>query len=64
LAGKTSYDIALRSIKMLRDVNARLLGVVINALEIEKTSYYHHSYYHYYEGDKKHKKATGQPEAT
>ena len=64
LAGKTSYDIAQRSIKMLRDINARLLGVVINALEIEKTSYYHHSYYHYYEGDKKHKKATGQPEAT
>ncbi|WP_283775344.1 polysaccharide biosynthesis tyrosine autokinase [Desulfuromonas sp. CSMB_57] len=64
LAGKTSYDIAQRSIKMLRDINARLLGVVINSLEIEKTSYYHHSYYHYYEGDKKNKKATGQPEAT
>lgn len=59
--GKTNYEIADRTLKTLRDAGARILGLVINALEIEKSSYYHHSYYNHYEGDKKTKTPATEP---
>lgn len=40
----TTYEEAGRAIKMLRDINAPLLGLVINAMEIRKGD----SYYQYY----------------
>ncbi len=49
----TTYEIADRALKTLRDSGARILGLVINALELDKSSYYHHSYYHHYDEGKK-----------
>lgn len=61
-AGKTTtYEIADRALKTLRESGARILGLVINALEIDKSSYYHHSYYHHYDGDKKDKTPATEP---
>jgi capsular exopolysaccharide synthesis family protein len=59
--GRTTYEIADRALKGLRDVGARVLGLVINALEVEKSSYYHHDYYHYYDGDQKNKQPATEP---
>jgi capsular exopolysaccharide synthesis family protein len=56
-AGKTTYDMTERSLKMLQDIRARLLGLVVNQHEIAKSGYYHQSYYDYYETPKT------QPEA-
>lgn len=53
--GKTTYEFADRALRSVRDTGARILGLVINGLEIDKTSYYHHSYYHHYGGEKKDK---------
>ncbi len=58
--GKTTYEIADRTLRTLRDAGARILGLVINALEIDKSSYYHHSYYHHYEGDNKNKRPVAE----
>ena len=46
-AGKTSYDDVRKSLKSLTDLNARVLGVVINALDAKKNDYYYryHTYY-------------------
>jgi capsular exopolysaccharide synthesis family protein len=61
-AGKeTTYEIADRALKALRDAGARILGLVINALDIDKSSYYNHSYYHHYDGDKKTKTPATEP---
>lgn len=61
-AGKeTTYEIADRALKALRDAGARILGLVINALDIDKSSYYSHSYYHHYDGDKKTKTPVTEP---
>jgi succinoglycan biosynthesis transport protein ExoP len=51
-AGKTTYDIVRRGLKSLRgrrqsDSESRVLGVVINAVNIKKSDYYY-QYYHYY----------------
>jgi capsular exopolysaccharide synthesis family protein len=59
--GRTTYEIADRAIKALRDVGARVLGLVINGLEMEKSSYYQHHYYHYYNGKKESKRPAAQP---
>lgn len=59
--GKTSYEFADRALRILKDSGARVLGLVINALEIEKSSYYHHSYYHHYGSDKKDKTPVAEP---
>ena len=46
-AGKTSYDDVRKSLKSLTDLNARVLGVVINALDAKRNDYYYryHTYY-------------------
>ena len=46
-AGKTSYDDVRKSLKSLADLNAHVLGIVINALDATKNEYYYryHSYY-------------------
>ncbi|PLY03993.1 MAG: hypothetical protein C0622_03375, partial [Desulfuromonas sp.] len=43
-ARMTTLDLARRALKMLTDVNAPVLGMVINALEIEKGDYYYQYY--------------------
>jgi len=47
-AGKTTYELLGKSMKLLGDLNARVLGVVINALDIKKSSYYDFRYHTYY----------------
>ncbi|NOY69176.1 MAG: polysaccharide biosynthesis tyrosine autokinase [Deltaproteobacteria bacterium] len=42
-AGKTDYDMAQNCIKSLKDINARLIGIILNAINIKENGYY--SYY-------------------
>jgi capsular exopolysaccharide synthesis family protein len=53
LGGKTTYEIARRSLKLLSDVKARMLGLVINALDVKKNDYYYNQYYASYEEEQK-----------
>jgi capsular exopolysaccharide synthesis family protein len=46
-AGETSRDAALRSVRALADVNARVFGAVLNALDIQRERYGRHYYYGY-----------------
>ncbi len=54
-SGKTTFDIAKRGVKLLRDINAKVLGVVLNSMDTSKEGYryIYPSYYHY--GSKKEK---------
>jgi succinoglycan biosynthesis transport protein ExoP len=45
--GKTNYTLANRAVEHLRDVNAQLLGLVINGLNLKKYADYYHEYYYY-----------------
>ena len=59
--GVTARDIIANSIRQLQDVQAHLLGAVLNAVNIGKDSYYYYQYYYYYYGeggDRKKKKHT------
>jgi polysaccharide biosynthesis transport protein len=51
-AGQTVYDDVKRAIKSLSDLNANILGVVINAFDTKKNEYYYR-YYNYYSEDGK-----------
>ncbi len=55
--GKTTVDMIKRGIKALSDINAKIIGVVINAVDMDKEDYYLHYYpYHqYYYGDREKK---------
>jgi capsular exopolysaccharide synthesis family protein len=44
-AGRTSRELARRSLRALRDVNARVFGAVLNDLDLEARQY--RGYYHY-----------------
>lgn len=57
-AGMTSKDLAKRSLKNLRDLNARILGAVLNDVDLEKDKYYYYypyynKYYKHYAGESK-----------
>ncbi len=46
-SGMTTFDIAKRGVKLLRDINAKVLGVVLNSMDTEKEGYrYLYPYYH------------------
>jgi succinoglycan biosynthesis transport protein ExoP len=52
-AGKTTYELVDRGLKLLRgrretDLESRVLGVVINGLDIKKSGPYYYQYYNYY----------------
>jgi succinoglycan biosynthesis transport protein ExoP len=47
-AGKTTYKELERGIKSVRDIEARILGIVINALNIKENMRYNYRYYSYY----------------
>lgn len=48
-AGKTVRDAALRAVRTLNAVNAKLLGVVLNSLELHGNGYsYYQDYHEYY----------------
>jgi len=60
-AGETRREALLRGRDLLENVNARVLGVMVNGVNIDHMygSYYRH-YYHYYYGDGKDKKKKGR----
>jgi capsular exopolysaccharide synthesis family protein len=47
-AGKSTYEIVNRGVKALNDIDARVIGTVLNAVDIKKSTYYDHRYYQYY----------------
>ncbi len=47
-AGKTTYKELERGIKSIHDIEARILGVVINGLNIKENMRYNYRYYGYY----------------
>lgn len=54
-AGRTAREVALRTRQQLQDVNARIFGVVLNDLDLEKRGYgyyYYHQKYGYYYGER------------
>ncbi len=59
-SASTSSDLARRAVRQLKDVNARILGAVINDLDLEHRDYgyYYYHQYSYYYGEKEHD-ATG-----
>jgi Mrp family chromosome partitioning ATPase len=46
-AGATSRDGVVRAVEQLKEVNARILGSVLNNLNVEKERYYYSRYYYY-----------------
>lgn len=56
-AGRTNRDVALRTVRALRDVKAALYGAVLNDVDLERSKYgdyyYGYAYRYYGEGDKK-----------
>lgn len=66
-SGQTNREALIRGVELLRNVNARILGVLLNGVSRENTygSYYYYYYYQYYyyygeSGDKKKKKSKGR----
>lgn len=53
-AGETPREAVQRAKKILSDVDAKVLGVVLNGINLESPdySYYYHYYYNYYYSDK------------
>lgn len=52
-AGKTTYDIVERGLKLLKgrreaDIGSRVLGIVINGFDVKKGDQYYYQYYNYY----------------
>jgi polysaccharide biosynthesis transport protein len=47
-AFKTPHTLAERGLRALRDVDARLVGVVLNAVDSRRRAYYAQQYYGYY----------------
>ena len=46
-AGATSRDGVVRAVEQLKEVNAQIIGSVINNLDVEKERYYYSRYYYY-----------------
>ena len=46
-AGKTEIDTAKRSKELLENVNANIIGVVLNKVNMKNRSYYKYGYYKY-----------------
>ncbi len=44
-AKETTFDAARKSLKQLEDVNAPVLGLMLNGIELKKDDYYYESYY-------------------
>jgi capsular exopolysaccharide synthesis family protein len=55
-AGRTSREVARQAVRQLQDVNARILGALLNDLDLQSNKYGHYSYYYqygYYYGESK-----------
>ena len=55
-AGRTAREVARRTAQLLGDVKARVFGVVVNAVDLERRGhgayYYYYQRYGYYYGEK------------
>jgi capsular exopolysaccharide synthesis family protein len=54
--GKTPRDLLQKAAQLLKGINTRMLGVVLNKIDTSKKSYYYYPYYSYYDSDRKSKK--------
>jgi len=56
-AGKATYDIIEKGLKVLGDIRAPILGFVLNAVVLKRSTYYYYQNYYdsYYSEDKKKK---------
>jgi succinoglycan biosynthesis transport protein ExoP len=60
-AGKTTYEMVRRGLKMFKgrradDMTSHVLGIVINALDLRKSDYYYYKHYNYYSAYKQEKR--------
>jgi len=54
--GKTTYERLQRGLKSIQEINANVLGVVLNAMDMKKSNYYsYYGYYQYYSANKEEK---------
>lgn len=52
-SGRTTFDVAKRAVRLLRDIDAKILGVVLNSMDTAKEGYkYLYPYYYQYGSDK------------
>jgi exopolysaccharide transport family protein len=54
--GETHRNIIKNGLDQLRNVNARILGAVLNGVDTGRDSYYYYQYYYYYYGEDGEKK--------
>jgi polysaccharide biosynthesis transport protein len=59
-SGQTTYDMAAKALKSLRDINAHVLGLVINAIDLKKSDYYYYASYEEEQTEKKDLKVPGE----
>ncbi|WP_027358841.1 GumC family protein [Desulforegula conservatrix] len=54
-SGKTKYEALIKGVKRFADINAKLLGIVVNCVDIKihKYDYYASGYYYYGSGNEK-----------
>ena len=52
-SGATRRKIIKRGVRQLEDVQAKIIGAVLNQVNVRKSSYYYASYYAHYYGEKK-----------
>lgn len=50
-AGETHREIIKNGIGLLKAANARILGAILNGVEMGRDSYYYYQYYYYYYGE-------------
>ena len=46
--GTTTREMVGNCLTQLRDINAKILGLVLNEVPVGRDSYYYNRYYHYY----------------
>lgn len=54
--GVTPRDVISSTVHSLKEINAKILGVVLNDIPVGKDSYYYYQYHYYYYGEDKIKK--------
>lgn len=59
-AFETSRTIVKRAVQNLEGVNAKVLGVILNGVDMQREGYYYYQYYYYYYGEEGRKKREGQ----
>jgi capsular exopolysaccharide synthesis family protein len=60
-SGATRRKILQRGVKQLRDVQATIIGAVLNQVNVKNSSYYYASYYAHYYGEKEDKGPGARP---